>query len=53
MNRLMILGGVIAPAVIQAADRPNIIYIMTDQQTATVMSCMGNNDLHTPLYGEQ
>ena len=48
MNRLMILGGIIAPAVIQAADRPNIIYIMTDQQTATAMSCMGNNDLHTP-----
>ena len=48
MNRLMILGGVIAPAVIQAADRPNIIYIMTDQQTATAMSCMGNKDLHTP-----
>ena len=48
MNRLMILGGIIAPAAIQAADRPNIIYIMTDQQTATAMSCMGNKDLHTP-----
>ena len=48
MNRFLILGGIIAPAAIQAADRPNIIYIMTDQQTATAMSCMGNKDLHTP-----
>lgn len=28
--------------------RPNIIYIMTDQQAATAMSCAGNADLHTP-----
>ena len=28
--------------------RPNIIYIMTDQQTATAMSCAGNKDLQTP-----
>lgn len=31
-----------------AQERPNIIYIMTDQQTATAMSCAGNRDLRTP-----
>lgn len=29
-------------------NRPNIIYIFTDQQTATAMSCAGNPDVHTP-----
>lgn len=28
--------------------RPNIIYIFTDQQTASAMSCAGNLDLRTP-----
>lgn len=28
--------------------RPNIIYIMTDQQSATMMSCTGNKWLKTP-----
>ena len=37
-----------ASASAAAADRPNIIYIMTDQQTAMAMSCAGNADLHTP-----
>lgn len=27
---------------------PNILFIMTDQQTAQAMSCAGNNNLHTP-----
>lgn len=31
-----------------AADRPNIIYIMTDQQSADAMSCAGNGDVSTP-----
>ena len=31
-----------------AIERPNIIYIFTDQQTASAMSCAGNPDLHTP-----
>lgn len=38
----------LAPITTMAAQRPNIIYIMTDQQTATAMSCIGNTDLHTP-----
>lgn len=29
-------------------DPCNILYIMTDQQSATAMSCAGNTDLHTP-----
>jgi choline-sulfatase len=28
--------------------RPNIVYIFTDQQSATMMSCAGNDDLETP-----
>ena len=36
------------PAALAARERPNIIYIMTDQQTATAMSCAGNSDLKTP-----
>lgn len=35
-------------SVASAAERPNIIYIFTDQQTASAMSCAGNPDLHTP-----
>ncbi|MGO4291829.1 sulfatase family protein [Chitinophaga sp. RAB17] len=32
----------------QQSKRPNIVLIMTDQQTATAMSNAGNMDLHTP-----
>lgn len=28
--------------------KPNILWIMTDQQSANMMSCCGNKDLHTP-----
>ncbi len=28
--------------------KPNILMVMTDQQTASAMSCMGNPYLHTP-----
>lgn len=38
----------LAPITTMAAQHPNIIYIMTDQQTASAMSCIGNTDLHTP-----
>lgn len=31
-----------------AADRPNIIVIITDQQHVGMMSCTGNQHLHTP-----
>lgn len=43
-----LLAGVTLPASLFAQERPNIIYIMTDQQSATAMSCAGNADLHTP-----
>lgn len=29
-------------------DRPNILFILTDQQSATMMGCAGNRHLHTP-----
>ncbi len=29
-------------------DKPNILLIMTDQQSSTMMSCTGNKDLKTP-----
>lgn len=39
----------LAPALSGVArQRPNILYILTDQQAASAMSCMGNTDLHTP-----
>lgn len=40
--------GATLPTVMLAQERPNIIYIMTDQQSATAMSCAGNPDVHTP-----
>lgn len=36
------------PSMAFAAERPNIIYIFTDQHTATALSCAGNSDVHTP-----
>lgn len=32
----------------RAEQRPNILFVMTDQQTARAMSCAGNHDLKTP-----
>ena len=46
-KRLFLLSSLLPLSAI-AQDRPNIIYICTDQQTATAMSCMGNTDLKTP-----
>lgn len=48
MNKSLLLGAIALPAIASAQDRPNIIYIMTDQQGAEAMSCAGNPDLHTP-----
>ena len=36
------------PVLSGAKELPNIIYIVTDQQTASAMSCVGNTDVHTP-----
>ena len=46
----------LAPAIIsgsacvqqEAPKQPNIIFILTDQQSASMMSCAGNRWLHTP-----
>lgn len=43
-----LLAGTVAPVALFAQNRPNIIYIMTDQQSATAMSCAGNADVRTP-----
>ena len=32
----------------ETPDKPNILFIMTDQQTASAMSCAGNPYLRTP-----
>ena len=37
-----------ACAVREQPEPPNIIYILTDQQSASMMSCAGNKWLHTP-----
>lgn len=36
------------PLMALSQSKPNIIYIFTDQQTASAMSCSGNTDLNTP-----
>lgn len=44
----VLLGVTALPMIAAGQNRPNIIYIMTDQQSAQAMSCAGNPDLHTP-----
>lgn len=48
MKRTLLLGMTLIPAAAAAQEKPNIIYIMTDQQCAGAMSCAGNPDLNTP-----
>ena len=48
MKRTLLLGMALIPAAAAAQEKPNIIYIMTDQQCAEAMSCAGNPDLNTP-----
>ena len=40
--------GIYAGSVYAQNNYPNIVFMMTDQQTATAMSCAGNTDLKTP-----
>lgn len=44
----MLLTTVLSGASAQNTQRPNILIIMTDQQTADAMSNAGNKDLYTP-----
>jgi arylsulfatase A-like enzyme len=48
ITALALLGVMIAPSMLNAQKRPNIIWIITDQQWAGAMSCAGNSDLRTP-----
>ena len=48
VKNIMLCATAVAPSLAWAKELPNIIYIVTDQQTASAMSCMGNDDLHTP-----
>ena len=50
MNHRLLCAASLAalPAALAAQQKPNIIYIMTDQHWAGAMSCAGNTDLHTP-----
>ena len=45
---LALSAGLSRTAAKASADRPNIVWIMTDQQVADGMSCTGNPDLKTP-----
>ena len=48
-NRFFAFGCcTLLPLAAMSQQRPNIIYIMSDQQAATDMSCAGNNDVKTP-----
>ncbi len=45
----LVWGGVALAGNVEKKDtRPNILFIMTDQQHASMMSCAGNKNLHTP-----
>lgn len=47
-NILCLLFFLVTVANAQTSNKPNILIIMTDQQTADAMSNAGNKDLHTP-----
>lgn len=38
-----------APAVTQADDRPNLVFLMSDDQCTYSMGCYGNQDVQTPV----
>ena len=50
--RLLTIGGTLAalgmPSAAGQEARPDIVWIMTDQHTATALSCAGNPYVHTP-----
>ena len=47
-TKLLIVGLTIVNLYAFAQDKPNVLFIMTDQQSYHMMSCMGNEGLHTP-----
>lgn len=48
MRNFVLLSLCSLPGMSYASERPNIIYIFTDQHTASAMSCIGNSDVSTP-----
>ncbi len=50
VKNIMLCATAVVPSLAWAKELPNIIYIVTDQQTASAMSCMGNDDLHTRIW---
>ena len=50
MNKKLLYAATLTavPAALAAQQKPNVIYIMTDQHWAGAMSCASNTDLHTP-----
>lgn len=40
--------GMAAEAMAQSQQRPNIVYIMSDDHTAQMMSCYGHSPIQTP-----
>lgn len=48
MTKSIVTTACFGLAVNVVAQQPNIVYILTDQQTASAMSCSGNNELKTP-----
>ncbi len=45
---LSLLGGALGPVVAQAADRPNIVFILTDDQAQESIGAYGNTVCQTP-----
>lgn len=48
----ILTGGCVAGSGEVTARRPNVLLIMTDQQTADAISCAGNSNLHTPALDQ-
>lgn len=50
VKNLMLCATALAPSLVWAKELPNIIYIVTDQQTASAMSCMGMMTCILPIW---
>jgi arylsulfatase A-like enzyme len=48
MRAFCCLLALLAPAPLWAADRPNVVFLMTDDQRFDALSCAGNKVLRTP-----
>ncbi len=48
LSRRAFLAAAAAPAVLRAAQKPNILFILTDDQRQDTISALGNPHIHTP-----